>query len=143
MNKINTKDQILRVTALCTCSLFLLNGCASMEKSALLGAGIGGSMGTGIGLAAGQGDAGSALIGLGIGALVGAGLGLAAHEDKENKDAVLKALRGKRKEVIQEPPMLKAAEASCYKVDEKVEGEEYFGPQLRCRIEKNAVWGLK
>lgn len=136
-----TKMSFKTIAAL-TLSAYLFQGCATLEKSALLGAGIGGSFGTGVGLAAGQ-DAGSALIGLGIGAIVGTGLGLLAHEDKENKEAVLKALRGKRKEVVQEPPMLKAAEASCYKVDEKIDGEEYFGPQLRCKIEKNAVWGLK
>lgn len=131
-----------KIVAACTLSAYLLQGCATMEKSALLGAGIGGSFGTGVGLAAGQ-DAGAALIGLGIGALVGTGMGLLSHQEKENKEAVLKALRGKRKEVVQEPPMLKPAEASCYKVDEKIEGEDYFGPQLRCKIEKNAVWGLK
>jgi hypothetical protein len=90
-----------------------------------------------------QQSPGSALIGTGIGALVGVGIGYLAHKDKENKDAVLKAIRGNRKEVIQEPPMLRSPQASCYKVDEKIVGEEYYGPQLRCRIERPAVWGLK
>lgn len=123
-------------------SCFFLNGCASMDKSLLLGAGMGGSVGAGVGIMAGRNPTG-ALIGAGVGVIVGAGLGYLGHKDKEDKDAVLKALQGKRKEIVQEPPMLKAPEANCYKVDEKITGEEYFGPQLRCRIERPAVWGLK
>lgn len=142
MKRINVKERIFKTSALCFCSVFILNGCATMKDSALLGAAIMGSVGTGIGIAAGQ-NAGSALIGTGLGAVVGAGFGYLAHKDKEDKEAVLKALQGKRREIIQEPPMLKAAQASCYKVDEKISGEEYLGPQLRCRIERPAVWGMR
>lgn len=140
LNKMSKK--ILMGSVLPLYSLTLLNGCATMGESTLLGAGIGGSLGTGVGLAAQQ-SPGSALIGLGIGAAIGAGLGYLTHKDNERKQSVLKAMQGKKKEFPAEPPVLNAPHASCYKQDEKIVGEEYFGPQLRCRIEKNAVWGFK
>lgn len=118
-------------------TLFLA-ACASIEKSALLGAGIGASMGTGIGIGA-EPSAGSALIGLGIGAVVGGAMGYLGHKDKENKELLLKTL-GKRREPPGELPMLKAPQATCYRSGEKIVGEEYWGPQIRCRIEKQAVW---
>lgn len=142
MKKVSNKERILRTSAVFACSLLLLNSCATLERSTFLGAGIGAAAGTGVGLGV-QPNASSALIGAGVGALIGAGIGLLSYEDKQNKEAVIKALRGNRKEVIQEPPMLRPAQANCYKTNEKIVGEEYFGPQLRCRIERPAVWGLK
>jgi hypothetical protein len=109
-----------------------------MEKSMLLGAGVGGAAGTGIGLGVEQ-SPGSALIGLGIGAVVGGAIGFLGHKDKQRRDALL-ALSRNKKDVKQDIPSLRAPEASCVKKDEYIDGNTYYGPQLICTIEKQAVW---
>ncbi len=117
----------------------LLSGCASIGKTTLFGVGIGGAVGTGFGLAANSGVS-SALIGLGIGAAVGAGMGYLGHKDKEEKDALMTAFL-KKKSTKEEYPTLRAPEASCTRVGEKIEGSRYIGPHIVCDIEKQAVWG--
>lgn len=121
-------------------SLFL-SGCASMEQSALLGAGVGASAGAGMGIAVEQ-SAGSALIGAGVGAVIGAAFGYLGHKEGEKKE-ILKAMGSKRKDLTTEAPMLSAPQASCYRVGEKITGTEYVGPHLRCVIEKNSSWSVR
>ncbi len=115
-----------------------LTGCASMDKSIFLGAGIGTAAGTGIGLAAQQ-SPGSALIGAGIGAVLGGALGFLSHKDKERRDALLAFSKGK-KDTRRDLPSLRAPEASCVQKDERIEGNLYYGPQIICTIEKPAIW---
>jgi len=116
----------------------LVVGCATMEKSILLGAATVGATGTAIGLAAGQ-NTGSAVLGLGVGALLGGTMGLLAHKDREEKEALLKLGR-KGKDLAKDLPTLLAAKASCTKVGESIQGTRYVGPHLVCEIEKPAVW---
>ena len=109
-----------------------------MDKSILLGAGVGAAGGTGLGLAV-QRSPGSALIGAGIGAVIGGALGFLSHKDKERRDALLTLPKGK-KESRRDLPSLRAPEASCVQKDERIEGNLYYGPQIICTIEKPAIW---
>lgn len=132
-----TKSSKKTLIVLLTAPLFLF-GCASIERSTLLGAGIVGALGTGIGLAVNN-SASSALLGGGIGITVGAGLGYLGHKDKEERLTLLKAA-GKKNSPKDDYPTLRPPEASCSRVGEKIEGNRYIGPHIMCDIERPAVW---
>ena len=123
-----------------------LSGCATMKDSILFGAGVGAAAGTGIGSAV-EPSVGSALIGTAVGGIIGGALGYLGHKDKESKklrkhDNPMS--RASVKPLLKnELPSLLTPEASCTEVEEKVEGSIYFGPQIRCTIEKQAVWSVK
>jgi hypothetical protein len=117
----------------------LIGGCSTIGETTLLGAGMGGALGTGIGLATGK-NTGGAIVGTGIGAVLGAGLFYLAHKEKEEKNALTNSLL-RKKMPKEEYPTLRAPEASCSRVGEKIEGTKYIGPHIICEIEKPAVWG--
>ena len=58
---------------------------------------------------------------------------------KGNKDTSLSEA-SKKNPAKEEYPVLKAPEASCTKVGEKIEGNRYIGSHIVCEIEKPAVW---
>lgn len=128
-----TYPAIIAVLTLC-----LSSGCASMEKSILLGASSLGAIGVGVGSAAGQ-NVGSALLGLGIGAVVGGTMGYLSYSEDEKKRELLKA-SNKGKDFGKNLPLLKAPEASCTRVGERIEADRFIGAHILCTIEKPAVW---
>lgn len=120
-----------------------LTSCASMHESILFGAGAGAAAGTGVGTIVEQ-SVGSALIGAAIGGILGGAAGYLAH-DKENEasasDNSDPMARARVKPLLNnELPSLLTPEASCTELEERVEGDKYFGPQIMCTIEKPAVW---
>lgn len=116
----------------------LVSGCATLEKSALLGAGIGVTAGTGVGLIADQG-ASSVLIGAGIGILAGAGFGLLGFVDKQDRDAGPK-LQSKEKTKTDRSPALTSPEVRRIWVPEKSEGGRLEEGHYLWIIEKPSVW---
>ena len=118
--------------------ILFTSGCAALERSTLLGASIGAAGGTGIGLAVEQ-SVGSALIGTAIGGFVGAAFGYLTHKENERKD-LLSKVGTRRKPLSEEIPAMKAPEANCITIGERVEGNRYVGPHIMCTIEKPAVW---
>ena len=125
--------------------VILMGGCASIERSTLLGAGIGAAVGTGFGLAV-HPNAPSALLGGGIGAAFGAGMGYVGGKDREEKEQKEKlkfsaGLKEKSKgEKEKDIPFIKAPEAHCATIEEHIDGDTYYGPQLKCTITKGASW---
>lgn len=119
--------------------MVLLSGCASMQDSILLGAGVAGAVGTGIGIAASDGSTGGTLLGAGIGLITGAAFGYLSYQDKLDKQNMLKAL-SKKNIGKEEFPVLRAPEASCTRIGASIEGNKYVGPHISCEIEKQAVW---
>ena len=116
----------------------LLNGCASLERTTLLGAGVGAATGTGIGLAASN-NATGALTGAAVGAVLGSAFFYLGGKDKEEKTMSLKAML-KSKDKPQDLPYIKAPSARCVRLEEKIDGTIYYGPQLKCTIENQANW---
>jgi hypothetical protein len=120
-------------------ALPLMSGCASIERSTLLGAATVGALGTGIGLGV-EKSAGSALIGLGIGAIVGGAMGFAAHKQQENK-------RGQlvnpfiTKEFKDTVPPISTPEVRRVWIPAKVEGNKYVEGHFIFVIDRQAVWG--
>ncbi len=117
----------------------LMSGCASIERSTLLGAATFGAVGTGIGLAA-EKSAGSALIGLGIGALVGGMMGFAAHKEQEAK-------RGQfvtpliSKDFKEQVPSISTPEVRRIWIGPKIESNRYIDGHFIYVIDRPAVWG--
>ena len=116
-----------------------LTGCASMKDSVLFGAGVGGAAGSGIGVAA-EPSVGSALIGLAVGGVIGGAMGYLGHKGQK-KNPLLK--KSPKLNVKANLPTLLSPEASCTELDEKIEGNHYFGPQVKCTIENPAAWSSK
>jgi hypothetical protein len=112
------------------CMALSLSGCATVGQSVLLGVGTGAAAGTGAGLIV-QKSPGSALIGAGIGAVVGGALGYLFHKKSDPSGPTLKD---------SEVPFIKKPEANCIRLKSRVEGPLWFGPQLKCTIDKPAVW---
>ncbi len=120
-------------------ALPMVSGCASIERSTLLGAVTVGALGTGIGLAA-EKSAGSALIGLGIGALVGGAMGFAAHKEQEAKRGqVVNPLI--TKEFKDNVPPISTPEVRRVWIPAKVEGNKYIEGHFIFVIDRQAVWG--
>lgn len=126
------KQSLMALTAAIT-----LSGCASIERSTLLGASIGAAAGTGIGLAA-EKSAGSALIGAGIGALFMGTMGYLAHKDKERKDAMMN--RSSKDRNASKEPMLTKPEVRRIWVPEKIEDGKYYEGHFMYIIEKPSAW---
>lgn len=121
-----------------TLCLLALSGCASMERSVLLGAAAGGAMGTGVGLGV-EKSAGSALIGLGIGAIVGGVMGFGAHSAEENKRAQW-LTPAASKEFKDKVPGMSTPEVRRVWVPEKIEGNKYIEGHYIYVIDRGAVW---
>jgi membrane associated rhomboid family serine protease len=122
-------------------SLVLLTNCSSLGKSLLLGTGIGAGAGAGIGLAASHNGQGAA-IGGAVGAVLGGAMSFLIHDNEQRKKFKLKKdeFRKWTDQPDNDLPTINAPEASCIKLDERIDGNTYFGPQLKCTIEKSAVW---
>ena len=113
---------------------FALSGCATLERTTMLGVGFGAATGTAIGLAA-EKSAGSALIGAAIGSVIGGTAfylgGLDRQKKKDPAD-------DKQADV---PPMILAPEVTCYEVGSKIEnGSKWISPHKICEIKKQSVW---
>lgn len=117
----------------------LMSGCASIERSTLLGAATVGALGTGIGLAA-EKSAGSALIGLGIGAIVGGAMGFATHKEQESKRGQLMNPLV-TKDFKDNVPPISTPEVRRVWVPAKVEGNKYVEGHFIFVIDRQAVWG--
>ena len=117
----------------------LMSGCASIERSTLLGAASMGALGTGVGIA-NERSVGSALIGLGIGAVVGGALGFAAHKDQESKRGQLlnPVLTKDFKDKV---PAISTPEVRRVWVPEKIDGNKYIDGHYIYVIDRQAVWG--
>lgn len=113
------------------CIALSLSGCASVGESVLFGAGVGAAAGTGTGLIV-QKSAGSALIGAGIGGVIGGALGYLFR--KKDHTAAASAISDK------DLPYIKKPEANCTRLDSKIEGPIWYGPQIKCTIDNPAVW---
>jgi hypothetical protein len=114
-----------------------LSGCATMEKSVLLGAGTMGAIGTGVGAAAGN-NVGGALLGLGIGAVFGGLMGFAGHKDQEEKARQAKS--GTKKTDDTKVPSLTSPEVRRVWVPEKIDGGKFIEGHYMYVIERNSVW---
>ncbi len=114
-----------------------LSGCATMEKSVLLGAGTMGAIGTGVGAAAGN-NVGSALLGLGIGAVFGGFMGFAGHKDQEEKTRLAKS--GTKKTEDSKVPSLTSPEVRRVWVPERIDGGKFIEGHYMYVIERNSVW---
>lgn len=114
-----------------------LSGCATMEKSVLLGAGTMGAIGTGVGAAAGN-NVGGALLGLGIGAVFGGFMGWAGHKDQEEKARQAKS--GSKKADDTKVPSLTSPEVRRVWVPEKIDGGKFIEGHYMYVIERNSVW---
>jgi|JI10StandDraft_1071094.scaffolds.fasta_scaffold648125_2 hypothetical protein len=117
----------------------MMSGCASIERSTLLGAASVGALGTGVGIA-NERSVGSALIGLGIGAIVGGALGFAAHKDQESKRGQLlnPVLTKDFKDKV---PAISTPEVRRVWVPEKIDGNKYIDGHYIYVIDRQAVWG--
>ena len=118
--------------------LIALCGCASMEKSVLLGSAAGGALGSGIGLGVEQ-SAGSALLGLGIGAVVGGVMGFGVHKDQEAKRGQL-ATPAITKDFKSKVPGVSTPEVRRVWIPEKIEGNKYIEGHYIYVIDRGAVW---
>lgn len=119
--------------------LLCLSGCASLERSTLLGASAGGALGAGVGTAAGN-NVGSALLGLGIGAIVGGAMGFGAHKDQEAKRGqVINPLV--TKDFKEKVPTLTTPEIRRVWIAPKIESNRYEDGHFLYVIDRPAVWG--
>ena len=121
--------------------LLLTNGCATIEQSTFLGAGVGIASGTGIGLAI-ERSPGSAIIGASIGAVLGSAAFYLLAKDHEKKNALAKLAQKETTEKGDPIPAITRPEIICHKVDGHIEesGTLWTGPHLRCEIKKQSVW---
>lgn len=119
--------------------LLLLTSCASVEKSTVLGAFIGGTAGGLIGNAAN--DNGNRGTGTAVGAAIGAGLGsligYSAYKDKQKKEQqeVLK-----RNPFDSNAPSLTAPKVRRVWVPARIEGDKYIDGHYMYVIEKTSTW---
>lgn len=128
-----------------TLMVIAITGCASMKDSVLFGAGVGAAAGTGIGSAV-EPSLGSALIGTMVGGVIGGAFGYLGHKENQSRKSAKHddPVRASVKPLLKnELPSLLTPEASCTEIEERVEGSIYLGPQIRCTIEKPAVWSVK
>lgn len=114
-----------------------LSGCSSMKESVLFGAGTMGTIGAGVGAAAGH-NVGSALLGLGIGAVFGGTMGYFGYKDKEEKDRLLKL--GGKKSDESKIPSLTSPEVRRIFVPSRIEGQKFIEGHFEYIIERNSVW---
>jgi hypothetical protein len=117
----------------------LTSGCASIEKSMLLGAATTGALGTGLGIAS-EKSTGSALIGLGIGAVVGGTLGFLLHKEQESKrgQVLNPAITKDFKDTV---PPISTPEVRRVWIPSKVDGNKYIDGHFIFVIDRQAVWG--
>lgn len=118
--------------------LAFLTSCASVEKSTVLGAFIGGTAGGLIGNAANENNRGT---GTAVGAAIGAGLGgligYSAYKDKQKKE---------QQEVLKQNPLeskapsLTAPKVRRVWVPARIEGDKYIDGHYMYVIEKTSTW---
>lgn len=116
-----------------------LPGCASMEKSTLLGAFIGGTAGGLIGNS--EGNDGkreqSTLIGAAVGTGLGSLMGYSAHKDKQKKQ---QQETPKQNPFDSKTPSLTAPKVRRVWVPAQIEGDKYIDGHYMYVIEKTSGW---
>jgi len=115
--------------------VLLAPGCASMERSVLFGASVGGASGTGLGLLA-EPSVGSALIGTGIGAIVGGAMGYLGHGHKQG--AANPEARGATED--DKGPSLSKPEIRKVWQPPRVEGDRYIDGHHIYLLERPSVF---
>ena len=127
-----------RITTIGGVLILISTGCASIERSTLLGVSVGAAGGTGIGLAVEQ-SPGSALIGTAIGAFVGGVFGYLGHKEQDRRDMLVK-VGARRVPLTQETPKIREPEANCITIEERIEANRYIGAHIMCTIERPATF---
>lgn len=118
-------------------SILILSGCASVEKSSILGAVIGGAAGGLIGNSAGNGRSETTLIGVAVGAGLGTLIGSSAYKDQKKKEQE-KALQANPFD--SKSPSLTAPKVRRVWVPARIEGDRYIDGHYMYVIEKTSTW---
>lgn len=128
-------------TVLITGMAMVVEGCASVERSVALGAGIGGATGGLVGLAARDrpDDATSIVIGTLVGAATGGLFGYLGFQENEKK-ARIASMRNP--ELEERVPYLKDAKIQRMWVPGKIEGNRFIWGHWVDIIERPASWGV-
>ncbi len=133
-------------------SALLLSGCASLEKSTFLGAGIGAVVGGSFGAMAGANSSPemrtqSMAIGLGAGALIGGFIGNSAYK-KKVKDAETQKLEGNTEGLqmfgtandMGKAPTLKPAQVKVRYVEDQIKDGTFVPAHFEYEIAEPARW---
>lgn len=115
--------------------LMTLISCASMEKSILLGGGIGAATGSAIGSQHSSSSTGAA-----IGALAGAGLGYLIFKNKQNSKQSAMSSSEKIELDENDAPFLKSPKIRKYWQDDRIEGKKFIKGHWVYEIEEQPVW---
>lgn len=142
------KLAITRVIVLVT----MLSGCATAEKSTLLGTGIGLSFGTSLGLLASSNEPPSRrtqgpLIGAAVGGLLGGLIGYQSYKEKQKKDAAAQArLNSSGLEMFGNAastgnrPTLKPAQIKVRYVEDQIKDGTFVPAHFEYEISEPARW---
>ena len=114
------------------CISVSLIGCSSMEKSVLLGTGVGGATGAVIGNNHGKGSSKKRLQGAAIGAALGGLFGFLAHKGKKKKTT--------KKGNEEVPPLLTRPKVKRIWVKDQIKGNRYVKGHWEYIIEENSKW---
>lgn len=115
--------------------LMTLLSCSSMEKSILLGGGIGAATGSAIGAQHSSPNTGAA-----IGALAGAGLGYLIFKNKQNSKQSTMSSADKIEFDETDAPFLKSPKIRKYWQDDRIEGKKFIKGHWVYEIEEQPVW---
>lgn len=125
------KLRTLFVTTVCCLS----TACTSMDKSILLGTGIGGATGSAIGNNHGDGSARKRMNGALIGAAIGGLIGFLAHKGKNQKKTDDKTK--KDEELV---PLLTRPKIKRIWVKDEIKGKRFVKGHWEYVIEENSEW---
>jgi uncharacterized protein YcfJ len=117
--------------------IILISGCASVEKSSVLGAVIGGTAGGLIGNSARSGRSESTMVGVAVGAGLGTLIGASAYKDKIKKEQE-QALQ--KNPMDSKTPFLTAPKVRRVWVPARIEGDKYIDGHYMYVIEKTSTW---
>lgn len=115
--------------------LMTLISCAGMEKSILLGSGIGAATGSAIGSQHSSSNSGAA-----IGALAGAGIGYLIFKSKQNSKQSTMSSSDKIELDESDAPFLKSPKIRKYWQYDKIEGKKFIKGHWVYEIEEQPVW---
>ena len=118
--------------------LALLNGCATVGRTTLLGVGTGAAAGTGIGLAAGN-NAMGALTGAAVGAVLGGAFFFLGAKEHEEKAAFMNAPL-KEKSAKEKIPSVTTPEVHRIWVPDKIDGNRFEAGHFIYLLERQSEW---